>query len=105
MLPPLLQVKQGVDLPQWLAYASSSLTFGGGLLGISYGIMSGEDGLAEARGGSAGRGRASWDCIRVEALAQLRLESGVLTIVASLDCYQPVVASPGLLSAGAHQGT
>ncbi|KAI3434879.1 hypothetical protein D9Q98_002933 [Chlorella vulgaris] len=35
-----LKVKQGVDLPQWLAYASSSLTFGGGLLGISYGIMS-----------------------------------------------------------------
>ena len=35
------QIKQGVDLPNWVAYLSSSLTFGGGLLGISYGIMSG----------------------------------------------------------------
>jgi hypothetical protein len=62
LLPPLLQVKQGVDLPQWLAYASSSLTFGGGLLGISYGIMSGEEGLHGARAGSGRGGRASWDC-------------------------------------------
>ncbi|EFN56986.1 hypothetical protein CHLNCDRAFT_143598 [Chlorella variabilis] len=35
-----LKIKQGVDLPNWVAYLSSSLTFGGGLLGISYGIMS-----------------------------------------------------------------
>jgi hypothetical protein len=34
-------VVQDVDLPNWVAYLSSSLTFGGGLLGISYGIMSG----------------------------------------------------------------
>jgi hypothetical protein len=36
-----LQVKQEVDLPFWVPYLASSLTFGGGLLGISYGIMSG----------------------------------------------------------------
>lgn len=36
-----LQVKQGLDLPNWVAYLASSITFGGGLLGITYGIMSG----------------------------------------------------------------
>lgn len=36
-----LQVKAGVDLPNWVAYLTSSITFGGGLLGITYGIMSG----------------------------------------------------------------
>ncbi|PSC76318.1 hypothetical protein C2E20_0864 [Micractinium conductrix] len=35
-----LKIKQEIDLPNWVAYVSSSLTFGGGLLGISYGIMS-----------------------------------------------------------------
>lgn len=35
-----LKVKQDVDLPSWVPYLASSLTFGGGLLGISYGIMS-----------------------------------------------------------------
>ena len=35
-------MKQGIDLPNWVAYLTSSITFGGGLLGITYGIMSGE---------------------------------------------------------------
>ncbi|KAI7843214.1 hypothetical protein COHA_003194 [Chlorella ohadii] len=35
-----LKVKAGVDLPNWVAYLTSSITFGGGLLGITYGIMS-----------------------------------------------------------------
>ncbi|PRW33988.1 hypothetical protein C2E21_7297 [Chlorella sorokiniana] len=35
-----LKVKQGLDLPNWVAYLTSSITFGGGLLGITYGIMS-----------------------------------------------------------------
>ena len=46
--PRGLQVKQGLDLPNWVAYLSSSLTFGGGLLGISYGIMSGAPGRRRA---------------------------------------------------------
>lgn len=40
----LLQVQKEIDLPNWLAYVSSSITFGGGLLGISYGIVSGAQG-------------------------------------------------------------
>ena len=30
----------GLDLPTWVVYVVQSFTFGGGLLGITYGIMS-----------------------------------------------------------------
>ena len=30
----------GDDFPMWIVYVSQNLTFGGGLLGITYGIMS-----------------------------------------------------------------
>lgn len=35
-----LKVVQKVEYPMWLAYLGSSLLFGGGLLGITYGILS-----------------------------------------------------------------
>lgn len=31
---------KGADFPMWMVYVSQNLTFGGGLLGITYGIMS-----------------------------------------------------------------
>ncbi|GAB4815535.1 hypothetical protein N2152v2_002581 [Parachlorella kessleri] len=33
-------VTKGVDLPTWVVYIASTLTFGGGLAGITYGILS-----------------------------------------------------------------
>ena len=35
-----LQVVQHVDLPVWSVYLVQSVSFGGGLLGITYGIVS-----------------------------------------------------------------
>lgn len=35
-----VQVVQKVEFPMWIVYGSQNLMFGGGLLGITYGIMS-----------------------------------------------------------------
>lgn len=35
-----LKVKQDIDLPSWVVYSIQSVTWGGGLAGISYGLLS-----------------------------------------------------------------
>lgn len=35
-----LKVAQGIDLPTWVVYIATGLAFGGGLAGISYGVLS-----------------------------------------------------------------
>jgi hypothetical protein len=35
-----VQEAMGNDFPMWIVYVSQNLTFGGGLLGITYGIVS-----------------------------------------------------------------
>mmetsp|Transcript_5527 Transcript_5527/g.15406 ORF Transcript_5527/g.15406 Transcript_5527/m.15406 type:complete len:188 (-) Transcript_5527:109-672(-) len=35
-----LKVVQDIDLPTWVVYLATGLAFGGGLLGISYGVLS-----------------------------------------------------------------
>lgn len=35
-----LKVTKGIDLPTWVVYVASTLAFGGGVVGISYGILS-----------------------------------------------------------------
>ena len=61
LLPPL-QVKQEIDLPSWVAYIASIISFGGGLLGISYGIVSGECGIGVGGWGYAPGGDAALPC-------------------------------------------
>ena len=61
LLPPL-QVKQEIDLPSWVAYIASIISFGGGLLGISYGIVSGECGIGVGDWGYAPGGDAALPC-------------------------------------------
>lgn len=42
LLPGYVYLKRvvGIDLPNWVAFITQSVTFGAGLLGISYGILS-----------------------------------------------------------------
>uniref|UniRef100_A0A061R7N3 Protein chloroplastic-like n=1 Tax=Tetraselmis sp. GSL018 TaxID=582737 RepID=A0A061R7N3_9CHLO len=35
-----LKVAKGIDLPTWVVYLATGLAFGGGLFGISYGVLS-----------------------------------------------------------------
>lgn len=35
-----IKIKEGIDLPTWVVYIVQTLTFGGGLAGITYGAMS-----------------------------------------------------------------
>lgn len=55
-----VQEALGDDFPMWIVYVSQNLTFGGGLLGITYGIMSTSwDPSREGTVcGESGRGRA-----------------------------------------------